>query len=270
MSDRHDQLEAELLNIRRRMRRLTATNVVLGVVVLAFGGAGAAYALAPANSVNSAAIIDRTIGTPDVKVGAFAGQTILDNSMTNLDIKDGTIRAEELAANAVTSAKVLLDTLTSADLANNSVGSAEIATGSVQDDEVSAGTLNADDVSSNTGSFTYDPPALAAGECDTHLVAVDADTSDDITLATPDSTINPLAASGRVTFWTQQSSDNDKFRYNFCNISNAAIAAGDIPLHTVFYMAFDRGVGASSASLPADGSPEAAGGSVEADPHPGE
>lgn len=98
MNDRVDRLEAELLALRtalaenrRRTRRLSLTNVVLAVVVLAFGGAGAAYALAPANSVNSASIIDRSIGTPDVKVGAFAGQTILDNSLTGADINESTL-----------------------------------------------------------------------------------------------------------------------------------------------------------------------------------
>ena len=102
MSDRVEQLEAELLELKavtqRRSRRQRVTNDVLRVLVLAFGGAGAAYAvtLAPANSVNTAAIIDRTIGTPDVKVGAFAGQTILDNSMTGADIKE-VLRRVQLA-----------------------------------------------------------------------------------------------------------------------------------------------------------------------------
>jgi hypothetical protein len=85
------QAESESI-AKRRIRHLTVTNLVLAVVVLAFGGATAAYALAPANSVNSASIIDRSIGTPDVKVGAFAGQTILDNSMTGADINEATLR----------------------------------------------------------------------------------------------------------------------------------------------------------------------------------
>ncbi len=98
MNDRHDKLDARIAELeadrqssRRRMRRLTLTNIVLAVTVLSFGGAGAAYALAAANTVNSASIIDRTIGTPDVKVGAFAGQTILDNSMTTKDINEATL-----------------------------------------------------------------------------------------------------------------------------------------------------------------------------------
>lgn len=54
--------------------------------------AGAAQSLAGTNTVDSGDIIDRTIGTPDVKVGAFAGQTILDNSMTGLDINEETLK----------------------------------------------------------------------------------------------------------------------------------------------------------------------------------
>ena len=91
------ELKAALAENRRRTRRLSLSNIVLTVVVLAFGGATAAYALAPANSVNSASIIDRSIGTPDVKVGAFAGQTILDNSMTTKDIRDNGIHSIDIA-----------------------------------------------------------------------------------------------------------------------------------------------------------------------------
>ena len=90
------ELKAALAENKRRTRRLSLSNVVLAVVVLAFGGATAAYALAPANSVNSASIIDRSIGTPDVKVGAFAGQTILDNSMTTKDIKDNSLTGADI------------------------------------------------------------------------------------------------------------------------------------------------------------------------------
>jgi hypothetical protein len=95
--------EAALAENRRRTRRLSVTNVVLAVVVLAFGGATAAYAvtLAPANSVNTAAIIDRTIGTPDVKVGAIAGQTILDNSLTGADIGNNSLTGDDLVSNAI-------------------------------------------------------------------------------------------------------------------------------------------------------------------------
>ena len=53
--------------------------------------AGAAQSLPGTNTVDTGDIIDRTIGTPDVKVGAFAGQTILDNSMTTLDINEATL-----------------------------------------------------------------------------------------------------------------------------------------------------------------------------------
>lgn len=54
--------------------------------------AGAAQSLSGTNTVDSGDIIDRTIGTPDVKVGAFAGQTILDNSMTTNDINEETLK----------------------------------------------------------------------------------------------------------------------------------------------------------------------------------
>lgn len=91
MSDRYDQLEAELLDMRRRIRRLTATNVLLAVVVLAFGGAGAAYAVAAANSVNSASIIDGSITTPDMKDGALSGSKVLDNALTGADVNESTL-----------------------------------------------------------------------------------------------------------------------------------------------------------------------------------
>src|SRR5690349_24575149 len=92
LEDRLLELKEQVAQGRRRGRRQTVLNVVLAVCVLALGGAGAAYALAPANSVNSASIIDRSIGTPDVKVGAFAGQTILDNSLTGKDINESTLK----------------------------------------------------------------------------------------------------------------------------------------------------------------------------------
>jgi hypothetical protein len=103
MNESQQRIEAELEALRaklaavenvgrRRSRRLTTSNLVLAVLVFTLGGAGVAYAaLAAPNSVNSAAIIDRTIGTPDLKVGAIAGQTILDNSMTGLDINESTL-----------------------------------------------------------------------------------------------------------------------------------------------------------------------------------
>lgn len=96
MSDRYDQLEAELLNMRRRMHRLAATNVLLAVVVLAFGGAGAAYALAAANTVNSASIIDGSIVTPDLKVGAISGSRLLDHGITSSKIYPNTLTGAQI------------------------------------------------------------------------------------------------------------------------------------------------------------------------------
>jgi hypothetical protein len=141
MSDRYDQLETELLTMRRRMRRLTAANVLLGVVVLAFGGAGAAYALAPANSVNSAAIIDRTIGTLDVKVGAFAGQTILDNSMTTKDIKDNSLTGADIAATAIGNAEMADNAVDNSTLASDAVTGAKVLNDSVAGADVDESTL---------------------------------------------------------------------------------------------------------------------------------
>jgi hypothetical protein len=111
-------------------------------------------------------------------------------------------------------------------------------TGNYPNPTVAAGSLGANQVASNTGSTAITFGALAAGECDVQLITVDAGTTDDIIIATPDPTINPLAASGTVSVWTQQSTNNNQFRFNICNISNAAIA--DVPNFTLFWMTFDR------------------------------
>lgn len=110
MNDRQElearilDLEAAQLSSRCRMRRLTATNIFLAVVVLAFGGAGAAYAVAAANSVNSASIIDGSIITPDLKNGALSGSKILDNAVTGADVNESSLDlADRFAFNATES-----------------------------------------------------------------------------------------------------------------------------------------------------------------------
>lgn len=120
MSDRQDQLEAKiheleaaLLTGSRRMRRLMATNVVLAVVVLAFGGAGAAYAVAAANSVNSASIIDGSIITPDLKNGALSGSKILDNAVTGADVNERSLNLAGNCSNGAIKGNVLVRGLSS-------------------------------------------------------------------------------------------------------------------------------------------------------------
>jgi hypothetical protein len=116
MSD-HQALEARILDLearldnaqqsgRRRMRRLTATNVLVIVVVLAFGGAGAAYALVAANTVNSASIIDGSITHADVKYNSIGGSRLLDSSVTSSKIYNGTIRGVDIADHAIDQAQL--------------------------------------------------------------------------------------------------------------------------------------------------------------------
>ncbi len=95
MNDRQ-YLDAELLSMRRRVRRLTATNLLLAVVLLAFGGAGAAYALAAANSVNSASIIDGSVKHADVKENSLGSSRFLDNSVTGGKITDNGVTGADV------------------------------------------------------------------------------------------------------------------------------------------------------------------------------
>src|SRR5439155_26174640 len=83
--------------------RLTYANVAasLALLVALSGGAYAATALAPANSVNSKAIIDGQVKTPDLGKAAVTGANlhgnsvngskVADNSLTGADINESTL-----------------------------------------------------------------------------------------------------------------------------------------------------------------------------------
>ena len=73
--------------------RLTYANVTATLALfVALGGAAYAVTLAPANSVNSAAIIDGQVKTADVAKNAVTGAQVKNGSLSGADVKGVTAK----------------------------------------------------------------------------------------------------------------------------------------------------------------------------------
>jgi hypothetical protein len=201
------------------------------------------------NGVQSVDVRDGQIGLMDLSGSAKAALlAILDGSVTTSKLADGAVTPPKLADDAVTSEKVLdstitgadvaPETLTSADLATNSVGATELAANTVQTDEVEDGSLNGVDIGKTAGTYTYDPPNLAAGDCDyePHGVPSSAGvTQSDQVVVSPEADFNPESLPAVV--YGMASSAANVIRIVVCNPGNAAV---DLPSTTFHYTVIDN------------------------------
>jgi hypothetical protein len=177
------------------------------------------------------AILDGSVTTPKLADGAVTTPKLGDDAVTTPKLADNAVTTTELADNAVTSAKVLNGTLTDDDLGPNSVNASEIANGSIDSGEIVNGGLNGVDIGIASGTHTYDPPNLAAGDCDVELIdltGTGVTTADQVTVS-PRGDFNPEAQPAVV--YGQASTINDRARIVVCNPSNGAV---DLP-STVFH-----------------------------------
>jgi hypothetical protein len=87
--------------------------VVLAVAsITAVMSTSAFGAMAGANTVNSAAIVDGAIATVDIANGAVTGAKIANGTITATQIASGTITAAQLGANSVTSTQIAAGAVT--------------------------------------------------------------------------------------------------------------------------------------------------------------
>ena len=201
------------------------------------------------NGVQSVDVRDGQIGLVDLSPGARSALLdILDGSVTTAKLADAAVTPPKLADDAVDSAKVqdstitgadvAPETLTAADLATNSVGATELAANTVQTDEVEDGSLNGVDIGKTAGVHSYNPPSIAAGDCDVEALAVPSGAgvtpSDQVTVS-PEADFNPESLPAVV--YGQASSVANVIRIVVCNPGNAAV---DLPSTTFHYTVIDN------------------------------
>jgi hypothetical protein len=134
---------------------------IVAYVALFFALSGASYAtwMAPANSVNSRAIIDGQVTTPDLAHNAIRADehcyTALRSCFGSKEIANGAVNTSELAPGAVGSSELAPNAITGDKVKDKSLTGADIANGSLTGWEIAAKSL---------GSAQIDEPSLAQGQ----------------------------------------------------------------------------------------------------------
>ncbi len=125
---------------------------------VALGGTSYAAWLAPPNSVNSRAIIDGQVKTPDLApnvisadefclMGSCAGsKEIANNAVSSGELASGAVGTFKVADHAITTSKLAPGAVGSGQLATGAVGNANLATDAVTGDKVKDGSLTAADI----------------------------------------------------------------------------------------------------------------------------
>ena len=134
--------------VRRGIRHIRHNAVAYVALFFALSGAAYATTLAPANSVNSAAIIDGQVTTPDLAANAIRADEycLFGSCAGSKELGANAVGTSELASGAVSSAKLATGAVTSAKLAAGSVGNGQLAAGAVTGDKVKDGSLSAADI----------------------------------------------------------------------------------------------------------------------------
>lgn len=144
--------------VPRGIKHIRHNAVAYLALFFALGGAAYAATLAPANSVNSAAIIDGQVTTPDLAANAVrADETCLlgscvgskevaSNAISTGELASGSVSSAKLGGGAVTTAKIASGAVTSDKLASGAVTAAKLATGSVGNGQLGAGAVTGDKV----------------------------------------------------------------------------------------------------------------------------
>lgn len=220
------------IEIRKHSGEAALVVATLALVVASGAPSWAAEKISGAslknNSVTSAKIQDGTLVSADVKDGGIKGADIQDGSVGNPDLAEGAVAGSNILDGAVNANKIV----------DGSVGQSEIASGGVSTLEVANGSLDLVDSAKYTGSFGYDAPAIAAGDCFYSTVGVTEGGSIDLVVVTPSSAFSPEDAGTNLVFYGQNSTSDTLIRIVACNISNAATA--DLPVIQVRWATFDR------------------------------
>ncbi len=154
---------------------------VVGYLALFVSLGGVSYAattLAPANSVNSRAIIDGQVMTPDLAPNAIkADQFCLSGSCVgSKEIANNAVSSSELAPGAVGTTQLAHGAIGTSQIANNAVGSGQVADGSLSGADIANNTITAANVKSGSltpwdisGGIPPDSPrawgAIGSGAC---------------------------------------------------------------------------------------------------------
>ena len=142
-------------NVTHHLRR----NIVAYLALfMALGGTSYAAWLAPPNSVNSRAIIDGQVKTPDLApnvisadefclMGSCAGsKEIANNAVSSGELASGAVGTFKVADHAITNSKLAPGAVGRGQLTTGAVGNANLATDAVTGDKVKDGSLTAADI----------------------------------------------------------------------------------------------------------------------------
>jgi hypothetical protein len=176
-----------------------------------------------------------SIGAKELQAGAVGTAALADGGVASGKLAAGAVGPAALAPGAVGTAVVADASLTAADLAAGAVGNPQLADGSVDGPKIADGRLRLPDVASFTGTFTWDPPALAAGTCaeTAQPVAQIArggaqDLRDDVIALTP-----PAGWPGALTLTVRATGPQQ------LTVAACAVATADAPAATFRYASFD-------------------------------
>jgi hypothetical protein len=141
---------------------------MVGYMALFFALGGVSYAatLAPPNSVNSQAIINGQVATPDLAANAIKADEfcIMGSCVGSKEIANHAVSTSELAAGAVGSAQLASGAVGPAQIAGSAVGTTQLAANAVRSAQVADGSLTGADIASNsiTGAHVKDGSLSAA------------------------------------------------------------------------------------------------------------
>jgi hypothetical protein len=143
----------------RLLHHLRRNSVAYLALFLALGGTSYATWLAPANWVNSAAIIDGQVTTPDlasnavaadencsVYIGCWGSKEIANGAVASSEIARGAVGNAQLANASVNSEKIVLGSILGNRIAPQAIGNSQLAADAVTGDKVKDGSLTAADI----------------------------------------------------------------------------------------------------------------------------
>jgi hypothetical protein len=154
---------------RRLIHHIRRNIIGYTAIFLALGGTSYAAWLAPADSVNSAAIIDGQVTTPDLAqnviradencalyYGCWGSKEIANGAVASSEIAGGAVGNTQLADASVNSQKIVLGSILGNRIAPQAIGNSQLAPDAVTGDKVKDGSITAADIAGGI------PPAAEA------------------------------------------------------------------------------------------------------------
>ncbi len=126
-------------------------------------------------AVESAEILDGTVGTADLANDAVTGDklatgsvttdSILDNSVFGVDLAGNSVDSVHIRDNAVGSSEIAPDSITASDIGSSAVGASEIASNAVGASEIASNAVGSSEIASNAvGSSEVIDNSLTASD----------------------------------------------------------------------------------------------------------